>query len=56
MRKIGTGPSPLSSNRMRLTFDDYILDVARRELWRGSEPVVVEPQVFDLLVYKWPIY
>jgi TolB-like protein/DNA-binding winged helix-turn-helix (wHTH) protein len=36
---------------MRLTFDDYILDGARRELWRGSEPVVVEPQVFDLLVY-----
>jgi DNA-binding winged helix-turn-helix (wHTH) protein/TolB-like protein len=36
---------------MRLTFDEYILDVARRELWRGSEPVVVEPQVFDLLVH-----
>jgi DNA-binding winged helix-turn-helix (wHTH) protein len=36
---------------VRLTFDDYILDVARRELWRGCEPVVVEPQVFDLLVY-----
>jgi DNA-binding winged helix-turn-helix (wHTH) protein len=36
---------------MRLTFDDYILDVARRELWRGCEPVVVEPQVFDVLVY-----
>jgi DNA-binding winged helix-turn-helix (wHTH) protein len=36
---------------MRLTFDDYILDVARRELWRGCEPVVVEPQVFDLLAY-----
>ncbi|MBV8121944.1 MAG: winged helix-turn-helix domain-containing protein, partial [Alphaproteobacteria bacterium] len=36
---------------MRLRFDDYILDVARRELWRGSEPVVVEPQVFDLLAY-----
>jgi hypothetical protein len=36
---------------VRLTFDDYILDVARRELWRGSEPIVVEPQVFDLLVY-----
>jgi DNA-binding winged helix-turn-helix (wHTH) protein len=29
----------------------HVLDVARRELWRGSEPVVVEPQVFDLLVY-----
>jgi DNA-binding winged helix-turn-helix (wHTH) protein len=36
---------------MRLRFDEFILDVARRELWRGSEPVVVEPQVFDLLVY-----
>jgi DNA-binding winged helix-turn-helix (wHTH) protein len=36
---------------MRLRFDDYLLDVARRELWRGSEPVVVEPQVFDLLAY-----
>jgi DNA-binding winged helix-turn-helix (wHTH) protein/TolB-like protein len=36
---------------MRLRFEDYILDVARRELWRGSERVVVEPQVFDLLVY-----
>jgi DNA-binding winged helix-turn-helix (wHTH) protein len=36
---------------MRLRFEDYILDVARRELWRGCEPIVVEPQVFDLLVY-----
>jgi DNA-binding winged helix-turn-helix (wHTH) protein len=36
---------------MRLRFDDYILDVARRELWHGSEPVVVEPQVCDLLAY-----
>jgi len=36
---------------MRLRFDDYSLDVARHELWRGSEPVVVEPQVFDLLAY-----
>ena len=36
---------------MRLRFDDYILDVARREMWRGSEPIAVEPQVFDLLIY-----
>jgi DNA-binding winged helix-turn-helix (wHTH) protein len=35
---------------MRLRFGDYILDVARRELWRGCEPIVVEPQVFDPLV------
>ena len=37
--------------RMRLTFDDYVLVVGRRELWRGSQPIAVEPQVFDLLVY-----
>jgi adenylate cyclase len=31
-------------------FSDYTLDVDRRELRRGSEPVPVEPQVFDLLI------
>jgi DNA-binding winged helix-turn-helix (wHTH) protein len=41
----------LRKNRMRLRFDDYVLDVARRELWRGAEPIAVEPQVFDLLLY-----
>jgi len=28
-----------------------MLDTARRELRRGSEPIAVEPQVFDLLIY-----
>src|SRR5271155_688299 len=28
-----------------------MLDTARRELCRGSEPIAVEPQVFDLLIY-----
>jgi TolB-like protein/predicted ATPase len=32
-------------------FGEYILDVARRELWRGAELVALEPQVFDLLIY-----
>lgn len=50
-RKIATRPFALGSNRMRLTFDDCVLDVARRELRRGSELIGVEPQVFDLLVY-----
>jgi TolB-like protein/DNA-binding winged helix-turn-helix (wHTH) protein len=36
---------------MRLTFEDYILDVARRELWRGPQRVAIEPQVFDLLAH-----
>ncbi len=35
---------------MQFRFADYVLDVARRELRRGSEPVALEPQVFDLLV------
>jgi TolB-like protein len=32
-------------------FGDYVLDAGRRELRRGGEPVALEPQVFDLLVY-----
>jgi DNA-binding winged helix-turn-helix (wHTH) protein len=32
-------------------FADHALDTDRRELRRGQEPVAVEPQVFDLLVY-----
>jgi DNA-binding response OmpR family regulator len=36
---------------MQFRFADYMLDTKRRELRRGSEPIAVEPQVFDLLVY-----
>ena len=36
---------------MEYLFGDFTLDLARHELRRGSEPVAVEPQVFDLLVY-----
>jgi TolB-like protein/Tfp pilus assembly protein PilF len=36
---------------VRLLFADHTLDTDRRELCRGAEPVAVEPQVFDLLIY-----
>ena len=36
---------------MQFHFAGHTLDIDRRELRRGSEPVAVEPQVFDLLVY-----
>ena len=36
---------------MTLLFDDYAIDIDRRELRRGATLVHVEPQVFDLLVY-----
>ena len=36
---------------MQFHFADHTLDTARRELRRGSEPIAVEPQVFDLLIY-----
>jgi TolB-like protein/Tfp pilus assembly protein PilF len=36
---------------VQFLFAEYSLDTDRRELRRGSEPVAVEPQVFDLLVY-----
>jgi DNA-binding winged helix-turn-helix (wHTH) protein len=32
-------------------FGDHALDVERRELRCGDEPVALQPQVFDLLVY-----
>ena len=36
---------------MQFSFDNYTLDTDRRELRKGSEPIALEPQVFDLLVY-----
>lgn len=36
---------------MQFIFADHVLDTARRELRCGAEPVALEPQVFDLLVY-----
>ena len=36
---------------MRFVFGDNVLDLARRELRRGSELVRLDPQVFDLLIY-----
>ena len=36
---------------MKYLFANQILDTDRRELKRGSKPVAVEPQVFDLLVH-----
>ncbi|MGN6579770.1 MAG: winged helix-turn-helix domain-containing tetratricopeptide repeat protein [Bordetella sp.] len=36
---------------MRLVFDDCVLDLDRRELFRASLAVATAPKVFDLLVY-----
>ncbi|HEV2977643.1 MAG TPA: winged helix-turn-helix domain-containing protein, partial [Casimicrobiaceae bacterium] len=36
---------------MKYLFANQVLDTDRRELTRGSRPVAVEPQVFDLLVH-----
>jgi TolB-like protein/tetratricopeptide (TPR) repeat protein len=36
---------------MQFRFNDHLLDTDRRELRCGSEPVDVEPQVLDLLIY-----
>ena len=34
---------------MIVRFDDYVLDIERRELRRVAAPVALEPQVFALL-------
>jgi TolB-like protein len=36
---------------VQFLFEDHVLDTNRRELHRGSKPIAVEPQVFDLLTY-----
>jgi DNA-binding winged helix-turn-helix (wHTH) protein len=36
---------------VQFSFAGHMLDSDRRELRRGSEPIPVEPQVFDVLVY-----
>jgi TolB-like protein len=36
---------------VQFLFDNHTLDTDRRELRRGSTPIAVEPQVFDLLIY-----
>jgi DNA-binding winged helix-turn-helix (wHTH) protein len=36
---------------MKFLFEDYLLDINRRELARGAEAIAAGPQVFDLLVY-----
>jgi pimeloyl-ACP methyl ester carboxylesterase/DNA-binding winged helix-turn-helix (wHTH) protein len=36
---------------VQFSFDDYVLDIGRRELLWAGVPVAVEPQVFDLLAY-----
>jgi TolB-like protein len=37
--------------RVQFVFGECVLDTDRRELSRGSEPVAVGPQVFDLLIH-----
>jgi DNA-binding winged helix-turn-helix (wHTH) protein len=36
---------------LRYLFEECALDIDRRELRRGTTPVAIEPQVFDLLVH-----
>src|SRR5262245_10292505 len=45
--------SRLKARRITMiyVFDDCSLNTERRELWRGTKLVPLEPQVFDLLAY-----
>jgi pimeloyl-ACP methyl ester carboxylesterase len=36
---------------MRYSFDECVLDLDRREVTKAGQPVDIEPQVFDLLVF-----
>ena len=39
------------TTRLIFFFEDYSLDIERRELRRGTDLIAAEPQVFDLLQY-----
>ena len=43
--------SGLEGADVKYLFANHVLDPERRELWHGSRPVAIEPQVFDLLVH-----
>src|SRR5262245_15450396 len=45
------GGAATGAGSLRYLFEDFALDAECRELLRGADVVVVEPQVFDLLVY-----
>ena len=50
--RIPLGNGPLNGKPLlQFCFDDHVLDIGRRELRRGSTPIAIEPQVFDLLLY-----
>ena len=36
---------------MQFHFTNHVLDADLRELSRAGEPIAVEPQVFDLLIF-----
>jgi TolB-like protein/Tfp pilus assembly protein PilF len=48
---ISCGRLALFEGNVQFFFDNHTLDTGRRELRRCAEPIAVEPQVFDLLVY-----
>jgi TolB-like protein len=45
------GVARKTERNLRYLFEECALDMDRRELRRGTTPVAIEPQVFDLLVY-----
>jgi DNA-binding winged helix-turn-helix (wHTH) protein len=50
LRERAPGLLAQRSEAVRFFFEDHVLDPDRRELWRGSTQVALEPQVFDLLL------
>jgi adenylate cyclase len=43
--------SRVRDGQVRYLFEDFVLDIGRRELRRGANAVPIAPQVFDLLEY-----
>jgi TolB-like protein len=48
---VASGSGGWAETKMQFLFAEHTLDTDRCELLRGSAPIAVEPQVFDLLVH-----
>jgi DNA-binding winged helix-turn-helix (wHTH) protein len=46
-----SGPVTRGFRALRYFFEDYVFNIARRELHHGADVISIAPEVFDLLDY-----
>ena len=49
--EVGESVAPVEAKQMSMTFDDLVIDLARREATLDGEPIRLKPKEYDLLVF-----